>query len=147
MLKPGGALGLVWNVRDDSVPWVAALTRIMKPFEGDAPRYHSQKWRSVFPAEGFGPLREKRFPNPTPVRPRKVIIDRILSVSFMAALPPEEQERVTSQLRKVIAAYPELAGKAQVTFPYETLACFCISCIHLQEKCSKLLRTLEGSYV
>src|SRR3984957_7558389 len=43
VLKPGGALGLVWNVRDDSVPWVAALTRIMKPFEGDAPRYHSQK--------------------------------------------------------------------------------------------------------
>jgi ubiquinone/menaquinone biosynthesis C-methylase UbiE len=61
VLKPGGALGLVWNVRDDSVPWVPALSRIMQPYEGDAPRFHSQKWRSVFPAEGFGPLREKRF--------------------------------------------------------------------------------------
>jgi SAM-dependent methyltransferase len=125
VLKPGGALGLVWNVRDDSVPWVAALTRIMKPFEGDAPRFHSQKWRNVFPADGFGPLQEKRFLNRHTGPPEKVIIDRILSVSFMAALPHDQKELVTSQLRKVIATYPELAGKTQVTFPYETLACFC----------------------
>jgi len=123
VLKPGGALGLVWNVRDDRVPWVAALSRIMQPYEGDAPRFHSQKWRSVFPAEGFGPLREKRFPNRHTGPPEKVIIDRILSVSFMAALPPKEHEHVISQLKEIIATYPELAGKALVTFPYETLAC------------------------
>jgi len=126
VLKPGGAFGLVWNVRDDSVPWVAALGRIMKPLEGDAPRYHSQKWRNVFPAEGFGPLREKRFLNTHTGPPEKVIIDRIMSVSFMAALPPDQQEHAISQLKEVIATYPELAGKAQVTFPYETLACSCI---------------------
>ena len=28
-------------------------------------------------------------------------------------------------MREVIATSPELAGKAQVTFPYETLACVC----------------------
>ena len=123
VLKPGGALGLVWNLRDNRVPWVAALSRIMQPYEGDAPRFHSQKWRSVFPAEGFGPLREKRFPNRHTGPPEKVIVDRILSVSFMAALPPKEKELVTSQLKQIIATYPELAGKAQVTFPYETLAC------------------------
>ena len=125
VLKPGGSLGLIWNVRDESVPWVAALTRIMKPFEGDAPRYHSQKWRNAFPAEGFGPLREKRFSHRHTGPPEQVIIERILSVSFMAALPPEQRDRVTSQLQHVIAAYPELAGKSEVTFPYETLACVC----------------------
>jgi SAM-dependent methyltransferase len=125
VLKPGGALGLVWNVRDDTVPWVAALTRIMKPFEGDAPRFHSQKWRDVFPAPGFTELREKRFPHSHTGPPQKVIVDRVLSVSFMAALPIEEREHVKSQLREVIAAYPELAGKAEVTFPYQTLACVC----------------------
>jgi SAM-dependent methyltransferase len=125
VLKPGGALGLVWNVRDESAPWVAALTPIMKPFEGDAPRYHSGKWRKLFPAEGFTALREKRFANTHTGPPEQVIIDRILSVSFMAALPPDQREKVTSQLREVIATYPELAGKSQVTFPYETLACVC----------------------
>jgi SAM-dependent methyltransferase len=125
VLKVGGSFGLVWNVRDDNVPWVAALTGIMKPFAGDAPRYHSQKWRNVFPAEGFSPLREKRFPHRHTGPPEKVIVERILSVSFMAALPPEQREQVTSQLRQVIASYPELAGKSEVTFPYETLACAC----------------------
>src|ERR1700689_3878605 len=91
VLKPGGALGLVWNVRDDTVPWVAALSRIMQPYEGDAPRFHSQKWRSVFPAEGFGPLREKRFRNAHTGPPEKVIIDRVLSVSFMAAVSPAQR--------------------------------------------------------
>jgi SAM-dependent methyltransferase len=126
VLKPGGAFGLVWNVRDDSVPWVAALSRIMKTFEGDAPRYSSQKWRNVFPAEGFGPLREHRFSNTHTGPPEKVIIDRVMSVSFMAALPPDQQEHVISQLKEVIATYPDLAGQAQVTFPYKTLACYCI---------------------
>ena len=125
VLKPGGAFGLVWNLRDESVPWVAALGRIMKPFEGDAPRFHSQKWRDVFPAEGFSPLREKRFANWHTGSPEKVIIERILSVSFMAALTLEQKEQVTAQMREVIATSPELAGKAQVTFPYETLACAC----------------------
>ncbi len=125
VLRPGGAFGLVWNLRDDSVLWVAALTRIMQPFEGDAPRFHSRKWRDVFPAEGFGPLREKRFANYHTGSPEKVIIDRILSVSFMAALSLREQEGVIAQMREVIANSPDLAGKAQVTFPYETLACVC----------------------
>lgn len=125
VLRPGGALGLVWNVRDNSVPWVAALTRIMKPFEGDTPRFHSQKWRALFPAEGFGPLREKRFPHRHTGDPEQVVVDRILSVSFIAALTPDEQELVKAELREVIATTPELAGKAQVTFPYETLAVVC----------------------
>jgi SAM-dependent methyltransferase len=125
VLKPAGAFGLIWNLRDDSVPWVAALSRIMQPFEGDAPRFHSQKWRDVFPADGFSPLHEKRFANYHTGSPEKVIIDRILSVSFMAALPRREQERVIAQMREIIANSPELAGKAEVTFPYETLACVC----------------------
>jgi hypothetical protein len=46
-------------------------------------------------------------------------------VSFIAALPPRERAHVTAQLRAVIATFPELAGKTQVTFPYETLAFVC----------------------
>lgn len=36
VLTPGGRLGLVWNVRDESVDWVAAITRIITPYEGNA---------------------------------------------------------------------------------------------------------------
>ena len=31
VLKPGCYFGFVWNVRDETVPWVAVLTRIIAP--------------------------------------------------------------------------------------------------------------------
>ena len=125
VLKPGGSLGLIWNVRDERVEWVAALTKIIEPFEGDAPRYHTQQWRRLFPADGFSLLREHHFSNGHTGSPEQVIVDRILSVSFIAALPPDQQELVASQIRELIVASPELADKAIVTFPYETAAFSC----------------------
>jgi SAM-dependent methyltransferase len=126
VLKPGGVLGLIWNVRDESVAWVAALTRIMAPYEAGVPRYHSQEWRRLFPAEGFGPLRERHFPNSHIGPAEQVIVDRILSVSFIAALPAARQNEVAAGIRELIATTPELAGKGEVAFPYETAAFSCI---------------------
>ena len=85
VLKPGGVLGLIWNVRNESVGWVAALTEIMRPYEGNTPRHHTQKWRQLFPAEGFGPLRERRFPNATPATPNRS--------SSIACSPPVSSPR------------------------------------------------------
>jgi SAM-dependent methyltransferase len=125
VLKVGGVLGLIWNVRDESMEWVAALTRIIEPFEGDAPRYKTQQWRCIFPAAGFSALREQRFLNVHIGPPEQVVVNRVLSISFIAALPNDEQERVASQVRELIASYPELTGKALVTFPYNTAAFSC----------------------
>jgi SAM-dependent methyltransferase len=125
VLKPGGAWGLIWNVRDESVEWVASLTGIITPYEGDTPRFHTQKWRRVFPAEGFSPLREQHFAHGHTGSPEQVILDRTLSTSFIAALPPDEQNNVASQVRELIAATPELAGKSLVTYPYTTAAFSC----------------------
>ena len=47
VLRPGGGLGLVWNVRDTSVPWVARLTEIMEPHRGDAPTHRTGAWRKA----------------------------------------------------------------------------------------------------
>jgi SAM-dependent methyltransferase len=125
VLKPGGGLGLIWNVRDETVGWVAALTKIMEPYEGDTPRYRTQEWRRLFPADGFGVPRVSRFSNGHTGSPEQVIVARILSVSFIAALPDREQQRVASQVRELIARTPLLSGKAVVTFPYETVAFSC----------------------
>lgn len=118
-------LGLIWNVRDESVPWVAELTAIMTPYEGAAPRYRTLAWREPFPADGFGPLAERRFPHGHTGAPDDVIVDRILSVSFIAALPSGDRDQVRAQLHGLIDATPSLAGKSQVTFPYVTTAYHC----------------------
>ncbi|MFE1601299.1 class I SAM-dependent methyltransferase [Methylobacterium sp. ID0610] len=125
VLRPGGSLALVWNVRDEGVGWVAALSAIMNRHEGDVPRYHTGAWRQVFPAPGFGPLRETRFPHRHVGPPEAVILDRALSVSFIAALPAAEREAVAAEIRALIAATPDLAGTQEVAFPYETAAFAC----------------------
>ncbi len=122
VLKIGGAIGLIWNVRDESVDWVAALTRIIAPYEGAAPRFSSGRWREVFPAAGFSPLNERRFAHVHFGPPERVIVDRVLSTSFIAALKPAEREKIAAETRALIAATPALAGRAEVVFPYETRA-------------------------
>jgi SAM-dependent methyltransferase len=122
VLKPGGMLGLIWNVRDDSVPWLAGLTRIMAPHEGDAPRYYRDEWRRVFPAQGFGELRERTFSHAHVGPPERVIVDRVASVSFIASLDEAARRDVLDEVRALIAATPELAGQAEVSVPYQTCA-------------------------
>lgn len=125
VLRPGGTLALVWNVRDAAVPWMARLTAILAPYEGDAPRHHSGAWRRVFPAAGFGPLVETSFPHVHAGPPDRVIVDRVMSVSFIAALPSAERDAVAERLRAFVAAEPSLRDRATVEMPYRTEASCC----------------------
>ena len=54
--------------------------------------------------------------------PEKVIVDRFLSVSFIAALAPAEKARVAARLREVAQTHPKLRGRATIAFPYQTRA-------------------------
>jgi len=125
VLRPGGRLGLVWNVRDESVDWVAQLTTIMTPYEGDAPRFYKGDWKAVFPADGFGSLELASLPYEHVGPAQQVIVDRVMSVSFIASLPAAEQDKVRAQLQAVIDGSPALAGKAALAFPYRTEAYSC----------------------
>lgn len=125
VLKRGGNLGLIWNVRDEREPWVSAITAIINPYSDDAPRYNSREWRRLFPAHGFSPLFERNFTHHHTGSPERVIIDRTLSISFIAALPLGKQDEIAAQLRSLVAATPELAGKGVVSYPYETAAFSC----------------------
>ncbi|HWI80567.1 class I SAM-dependent methyltransferase [Ramlibacter sp.] len=124
-LRPGGALGLVWNVRDESVDWVARITRLITPYEGDAPRFHKGDWRRPFPHPAFSALVESAFPYEHVGPPQQVIIDRFMSVSFIAAQPEAERDRVRAALERLVATHPQLRGQDTVRFPYRTLAFHC----------------------
>ncbi|MDY0746783.1 class I SAM-dependent methyltransferase [Paucibacter sp. R3-3] len=126
VLRPGGRLGLVWNVRDESVDWVAELTRIITPYEGDAPRFYKGDWRRPFDASPYFDLpAPSSFVNAHVGTPEEVIVDRILSVSFIATLEPEEKAKVARRLRRLVAEHPALSGHETVAFPYRTEAYCC----------------------
>jgi SAM-dependent methyltransferase len=125
VLKPGGKLGLVWNLRDACIDWVTRLDAIVNRHEGDTPRYYTGAWRAVFPFEGFGALQETHLTHGHTGTPDDVIMNRVRSTSFIAALPADERAKIDQELRALIASEPALAGKSEVTVPYDTAA-FCI---------------------
>jgi SAM-dependent methyltransferase len=122
VLKSAGTLALVWNVRDERVDWVKAITHLIAPYEGDVPRYHTGRWREPFAAGLFQPLRETQIAWSHPGPAERVIVDRTCSTSFIAALPEDERGRVAQRLRDLIAATPELSAGGDVAYPYVTHA-------------------------
>lgn len=119
VLKPGGALALVWNVRDQRVPWVAAFSRILDSYAGDTPRESTGRWRVIFDDARFQPLRSTSYPF-SQAMPLSGILDRALSTSFIAALPEAEQKIVRARVEDIIESEPSLAGQDVIAFPYVT---------------------------
>ena len=125
VLKPSGRLGLVWNVRDENVDWVAALTQIITPLEGDAPRYYKGDWENVFPCEGFDRPIKSSFNHTHVGLPIDVILNRFMSVSFIAAQTEETRSKIRSDISKLIATHPALKGRDEISFPYVTECFWC----------------------
>jgi SAM-dependent methyltransferase len=120
VLRQRGGLGLIWNVRDESVPWVAELTRIIEPYRGDAPRYLSGRWRDAFATTAlFDPLNQRSFRH-AQEGDRAVVRDRIASVSFVASLSEETRAGVLAQVDDLLDHHPALRGRAAVSMPYRT---------------------------
>jgi SAM-dependent methyltransferase len=122
VLKPGGKLGLIWNLRDTDVSWVPKLDAIVNALEGDTPRYYTGAWRKAFPHPAFAPLQVERFHHGHTGSPEDVILNRVRSTSFIAALPEAQRAKIDEQIRALIATEPELRGRDVVTVPYETAA-------------------------
>jgi SAM-dependent methyltransferase len=122
VLRPGGKLGLIWNVRDETVDWVAAITKLITPFEGDAPRYYKGDWKKPLPSAHFSPLEKQSFVQSHDGSAEDVIVNRFLSVSFIAAQDEQVQADIAEQLRDLAANHPALKGKEHISFPYVTEA-------------------------
>ncbi len=87
VLKPGGKLGLIWNLRDTRVGWVPKLDAIVNAQEGDTPRYYTGAWRKVFPHPAFGPLQAEHFHHVPTGPPEGVIFNRGRSTRLLPASP------------------------------------------------------------
>ncbi len=120
VLRSEGGLGLVWNVRDTSVRWVARLSEIMEPHRGDAPTHRTGAWREAFERSTlFGPLGHTKFRHVHHLTPEGVVA-RVASVSFIAALPEPEREGVFAEVRELLANDPQTRGRAEIELPYRT---------------------------
>jgi SAM-dependent methyltransferase len=127
VLRPGERLALVWNVRDEerSAFW-AGITELLAPHRGDTPSHRSTLWRRAFEdTEGFSPLatRSFRYEHRTT---REAAVDRVLSTSFVAALPPEGRSMIRDGVLRLLDADPAIgAGADDFVLPYRTDVQWC----------------------
>ena len=119
VLKADGALALIWNVRDDRVPWVAEFSKVMDSYAGDTPRQSSGKWRIIFDDARFRHLTSRSYPFSQPM-PATGIVDRALSTSFITLMPEHEQNVVRAKVESIIEQDPLLSGRDVIEFPYVT---------------------------
>lgn len=119
VLRPGGGLGLVWNERDTSVPWVAELSAL---FDWDAKRPYQKgtDWAAVVAASGrFTPVRHQTLPYAQELD-AEALVSRVLSTSYVAARPPEENVGLAAAIRELVAGFPE-----RFELPYLTDVLWC----------------------
>jgi SAM-dependent methyltransferase len=114
VLAPGGRLGLLWNIRDERVDWVAELTRIIH-----TPDYVDNG--SAAPAVGppFGPVERFDVEWSRPAAPAG-IVDLVASRSYIITMPPEQRADVLARVQRLLDTHPSLAGTAEISMPYVT---------------------------
>ncbi len=120
VLRPGGGLGLVWNNRDTSVPWIRELTRTVNRHVLPRPDGEA-RWADVFRRSGspFPPVRRRVFANPQFLTPTG-LIDRTLSESRVQIQPAAVRRELTREIRTLLETDPALRGRRRFAFPYET---------------------------
>jgi SAM-dependent methyltransferase len=119
VLRPGGRLGLIWNVRDRRQELQRKIEEITEPLRGDTPSVASGKWRGALEASAlFEPIDERRFPFELRID-ADTFVDRIASVSFIAALDEQRREDVLERVRSLAATHPEPWAYVTEVYSYE----------------------------
>lgn len=119
LLRPSGHLALIWNVRDDNMPWVAAVSRLLDSYAGDTPRYSRGTWRVIFDDARFRHVTSKQYGVVQRVG-RTGVHDRVFSTSFIAALPPAEQDAVRREVDAIVADDATIRDAEEIAFPYRS---------------------------
>ena len=120
VLRPGGRFVLAWNRRDESVPWVRALGDRIRTLAGDEPQVWDDGWRaSLRRCALFEPWDSVLF-RQTQVLTRDGVLDRVASVSFVAAAEPSAQAEVLASVDALLRDDPETAGRDTFDLPYDT---------------------------
>ena len=113
VLRPGGTLSLIWNVRDHTDPWVARLDEIL--------RRHTRQEIDTEPSLGEPFEGVER----TEIRwrhrlGRAELLDMVASRSYVIVLPEPERRELLGSVAELLDEHPALRGRDEIELPYVT---------------------------
>ena len=114
ILAPGGALGIVWNQMDVSIPWVHRLTRIMR--SGDVHRPD----KPPTPGGGFAPMTLTQVAWEDRMTPEQILTLGTTRSSYIRS-SEAGRARMQENLRWYLYEHLGYAPRELVTIPYATL--------------------------
>ena len=112
VLRPNGLLSVVWNLRDDRVPWVAAFDEII---DGQDRVLRPTEVRFSAPPGHFSPPDFTQIPHEVSMAPAD-LVGLASSFSYVTLRP--DADAVLQRLRILVDTHPDLVGRDTVALPY-----------------------------
>ena len=119
VLRPGGVLGLIWNARDERVPWVAALGAALAA----EARGHEADQSVVddFSAALSADVRVVESTVVQRVTPDQVV-DGIATRSYVAVMDDDRRAAFLGRIRALLAEHPDTRDRRELELPDVTRA-------------------------
>jgi len=114
VLRPGGTLGLLWNLRDEGVPWMAELGAII-----DDEDVHRGAASVVLPAGSFDGAAVRDFRWAQELAPAD-LVDLVATRSRVQVMDEDERADLLRRVGEFAATHPALAGRVRIEVPYVT---------------------------
>jgi SAM-dependent methyltransferase len=118
VLRPGGVLGLVWNIRDDRVGWVERFNALLDS-AGDGTMANMPIGPGSFECPEFGKVTRHDVDHSQTLDEQR-LVDLAASRSYVIALSPTDRDRFLAGVRRFAQTDPELAGRDTFEQPYVT---------------------------
>ncbi|WP_233488978.1 class I SAM-dependent methyltransferase [Blastococcus sp. TF02-09] len=119
VLRPGGTLGLIWNTRDERVPWVAALGALLageaRGHEADAAvvgSFATALRADVAVAESG--IVQRLSPED--------VVRGVATRSYVAVMDEDTRVAFLGGVRDLLAEHPDTRGRDVLELPYRTMA-------------------------
>ena len=125
-------LHIFTSLRSDGAAWVAQLRDRIERHESGTPQFRLNLWRAFFDApacaSNFEPHGEQTWKFALPGT-RDIVVNRSLSKSYIAVLPPDEKEKVVQDVDEILrkGEGKKWTDESQGIFeyPYDTLVVTC----------------------
>jgi SAM-dependent methyltransferase len=118
VVRPGGLLALLWNERDNRVPWVEAVTSAIHACDPGTAYEKDIDWPAVVAAsQRFTPVEVRTYAHDHPMDV-ELVVDRAMSTSYVAAGSDAQRVDLAARIREILAGFEGTFAFPHVTTVY-----------------------------